>query len=32
MIDGAGRTQTPVRAEPFPSGASGVQSITVDVD
>ena len=31
VIDGAGQTQTPVRAEPFPSGASGVQSISVSV-
>lgn len=31
VIDGAGQTQTPVRAEPFPSGASGVQTITVSV-
>jgi len=31
VIDGAGQAQTPVRAEPFPSGASGVQSISVSV-
>jgi DMSO/TMAO reductase YedYZ molybdopterin-dependent catalytic subunit len=31
VIDGAGQTQTPARAEPFPSGASGVQSIAVAV-
>ncbi|WGL51173.1 molybdopterin-dependent oxidoreductase [Nocardioides sp. BP30] len=31
VVDGAGQTQTPVRAEPFPSGASGVQTITVSV-
>jgi len=30
-IDGAGDAQTPVRAEPFPAGASGVQSISVSV-
>jgi DMSO/TMAO reductase YedYZ molybdopterin-dependent catalytic subunit len=31
VIDGAGQTQTPVRAEPFPAGSSGVQTITVSV-
>ncbi|MGZ4453046.1 MAG: molybdopterin-dependent oxidoreductase [Nocardioides sp.] len=31
VIDGAGHTQSPMRAEPFPSGSSGVQSISVDV-
>lgn len=31
VIDGAGKTQTTARATPFPSGASGVQHITVDV-
>jgi len=31
VIDGAGHTQTAMRAEPFPGGSSGVQSISVDV-
>ncbi|MQW76931.1 molybdopterin-dependent oxidoreductase [Nocardioides sp. dk4132] len=31
-VDGEGETQTPVRADPFPEGASGLQQIVVDVD
>ncbi len=30
-IDGAGRPQTAVRAEPFPAGASGIHQLFVDV-
>lgn len=31
VVDGRGRTQTPVRANPFPDGASGVHTIQVTV-
>ena len=31
VIDGAGNTQTAVRAEPFPEGSSGIQTLIVKV-
>ena len=31
-VNGDGETQTPVRADPFPEGASGLQEIVVDVE
>jgi DMSO/TMAO reductase YedYZ molybdopterin-dependent catalytic subunit len=31
VVDGAGQVQTDVRADPFPSGSSGVQSLVVTV-